>query len=518
MENEVKTAEVVKTKYAQGLVDDIFALRQNFGEMENIIRDILVFLANKYERDLFGYIRFDIKEFADTLGYKTSSLQKDYIKKISKDGNMKLQIPSLYNGHKWDSYIEYALLYMLRTNFIWSSDYRGKIKMESYQLLSELIVEKGPRDKRMYSVKLGYFTSTSFFKEYINIDYSKYIQIQKMAARINGSTSMTNLYLYLMKGYRSCCYDSSYIFSTTVDILSELMDYNITEDNHRDRKRRIKAALDKMVVMLDNIGFSYSFEKAAPDSRFKYKVCFKFDDQKLLYSNLSYHKFSTTIRNKCEMAFLEKYHSAFYNRYKKGYGSFAEIHESASIPASISEEFSRWYTSSEDDLELKQKQIADSIAVCFKHIATKHNIAELIQVINNNYYSESIIFDCNKLFLSLERSEAKLTMETEHQIKLMHQTASVSKDMFKAYVVDNNLSTIKDLIEKHNISYHISDQSYLTTAFSHGNYKICEYLIENGASISKSFLDMVEAKKTKHAKELYNFIIEFKNNNAQIDN
>ncbi len=518
MENKVKTAEVVKTKYAQGLVDDIFALRQNFGEMENIIRDILVFLANKYERDLFGYVRFDIKEFADTLGYKTSSLQKDYIKKISKDGNVRLQIPSLYNGHQWDSYIEYALLYMLRTNFVWTSDYRGKIKMESYQLLSELIIEKGPRDKRIYSVKLGYFTSTSFFKEYVNIDYSKYIQIQKMAARINGSTSMTNLYLYLMKGYRSCCYDSTYVFSTTVDILSELMDYNITEDNHRDRKRRIKASLDKMVGMLENIGFSYTFEKTTPDSRFKYRVNFTFDDQKLLYSNLSYHKFNTTIRNKCEMAFLEKYHSNFYARYKRGYGAQAEIHESAKIPANISEEFSRWYTSSEDDIELKQKQIAEAIIVCFKYIGSKHTITELIQTINNSYYSESIIFDSNKLFLNLEKSEAKHTLEAEQQVHIMHKTVAVTKDMFKGYVVDNDLPTIKDLIEKHNITYHLSDNSYLPTAFSHGNYAVCKYLIENGASISKSFLELVETKKNKHAKELYNFIIEYKNNDTQISN
>lgn len=218
------------------------------------------------------------------------------------------------------------------------------------------------------------------------------------------------------------------------------------------------------------------------------------------------------------MAFLEKYHSTFYSRYKKGYGSFAEIHENASMPASISEEFSRWYTSSDEDIDIKQKQIAEAIAICFHRVGTKHNTTELIQTINNSYYSETIVFDCNQLFLSLEKAEAKLTIEADQQIRIMRQTVSVTKDMFKGYVVDNNLTAIKDLIEKHNVAYHLSDNSFLTTAFSHGNYALCRYLIESGTSVSKVFLDLVEAKKDKHAKGLYNFIMEYKNNNTQTCN
>ena len=472
--------------------------------MESIVRDILVFLAHKYEKDLFGFISFDVTEFAESLGYKKSTLQRDFIGRYSSPDN--LPIPAMYDGHQWASYIEYALLYMLRLNVVLTHEYKGKIHLKSHQLISELLVEKGARNKRVYKVKLGYFASTSFFKEYVNIDYGKYTQIQKLQTRINGGVGLNNLYLFLMKGYRTLGHSNNNSFSASVDVLSQIMDYTIDETNHKKRKVNITQALNKMVNLLSDIGFNYSYEKMTPESRFKYNVVFTFEDLLILKSNEHYHKFSTTIRNIAEVLFLETYHKAFYMSNKSGYGPNSPLKEGTEIPTEIADDFARWFSEPGRDINIKEQVLFKTIQLSFKAIASKYkNEYELLEVIKrNNYFSTEDTSNLKEIYSQL------ITAHNKHIHQVKADMPALPKEDFMKLVRTNKLEEIRILIENKKINYY-KDYVFLNEAFANGNYKICELLIESGTHVGKEFIEKVEAKKDKYSRGLLRFVLEFKN-------
>ncbi len=499
-----KRNEVVATKYAQGLVDDLFALRTNFGSMESIVRDILVFLAQKYEQDLFGFITFDVTEFAEALGYKKSTLQRDFVGRYSSPD--KLPIPASYDGHQWVSYIEYALLHMLRLNVILSQEYKGKIHLKAHQLISELMVESGPRNKRTYKVKLGYFTSTSFFKEYVNIDYEKYTQIQKLQTRVNGGVGLSNLYLFLMKGYRTLGFNGDYTFSASVDMLSRIMDYTIDETNHKKRKVNITQALNKMVTILSDIGFGYSYEKMTPDSRFKYNVVFTFDDLASLKSNEHYHKFCTTMRNIAEAMYFETYHKAFYLANKAMMGPTSQLKEGVEIPKEIADEFAKWFSDAGKDEDIKERALCRTIYSSFKLVSEQYKCeADLLGVISrNNYFKAENTSSLKNIYDSLVYSHNR------YQAKFSTDAPGCDPKQFTLLIKTNKLEEIKEIVSNGKAPY-FKDYKFLNEAFENGNYKICEYLIEQGSYAGKEFIAKVEAKKDKFSRGLLSFILEFKN-------
>lgn len=473
--NETPTS-VILTQYPQSFINNFDLLRDNYGKFENIIRDLLVYLAHKQQTDLFGFIEFDIYDFCDTMCYNASSLRKNY--KVIE--NRDVAISTVHNNYSWDNYFEFALLYMLRINCIVTTRVGEKFVYDSYQLLSKLEIEPSAR-KKIFRVRLGHFITNSFFRKYINIELTDYVQIQKMQTRIKGNSALNNLYLYLMQFYSEYIKNTDKsIINLTVDQISHVINYPLVEDNHRKRKFRIKTYLDKLKG-LQNLFFNYSFEKFSNTSKFSYVIAITFHQNNELSSDNKYHKFRVTILNKYE------------NLYKK-LNNFKTVIDDAQI----ADNFINWFYDAEIDSVEKQLVQVESILITFEMIKNSSVTQEQLLDLVKKYYNEK---NLTSLYLQLN----------EYEEKLIKTRQRLSEKDFGNLVVKNNIEEIKKLIEEENYTYHLNP-IYIQTAYMHGNYSLVKYFAEHSAAVTKPLLDSIQLTKTKHSKELYDYLMKLKNN------
>lgn len=466
----------ILTQYPQPFINNFEILKENYGRFENIIRDMLVYLAHRQQTDLFGYIEFDMNEFCDTMSYNTSSMRRNY--KTSKKNDV--VISTVHNGYNWDSYIEFALLYMLRVNCVITTKVDNKIVYDAYQLLSRLEIDTSSK-RKIFRVKLGHYITNSFFKKYINIELNDYVQIQQIQTRTRGNSALNNLYLYLMQFYSEFLRNPDRsVINLTVDDISNVINIPISEDNHRKRKFTIKSYLEKLIG-LRNIFFNFSFEKFGCSSRFPYVIAITFYENKELSSDNKYHKFRVTILNKYE------------NLYKK-LNNIVTVSDSA-----IADDFINWFYDPDKNAEEKQLAQLDSIFIIFELLKNNENATteRLLDFVKKYYYEKNL----STIYILLN----------EYERKLIKTRPRISKEDFGYLIVKNDFEEIKKLIEEENYTYHLNP-IYIQTAYMHGNYALVKYFAEHGAGVTKPLLDMIQLTKTKHSKELYNYLMKLKNN------
>lgn len=376
-------------RYHSGLIQDFQALNTNFAELSYIVRDIIIYLNKRKATNLFGYIEFELNEFANLMGYSVGYLRSSAnynVKKIT------------YGDHLWDSKIETALLLMLKSNFIFSTNYKGLYsEIRSIQIINYLKVyyKNETNGVRKYEVCPGPYLFDSFYREFNIINFDDYIKIQQKLSNSKNKGVLTNLYLFLLRVKQVAIRNSNH-YSLTVDDLSTALGIEITEDNHKIRKRRLSRLLDSLRT-IQSLQYSYEYKRLAVKSRFEYNVVITFD-AKPAAIDAEYTKFQCYIINALKLTYYKS-------------SGFKEDLKSPS-----DDKFIVWLNDNNTDLILKQQSI--------KH-ATWHQfpiIEKLItdEVIGSYFPDQNNFFELYKHLQNLNdtaKAEHKKKWEAEESAK-----------------------------------------------------------------------------------------------------
>lgn len=388
------TKELVEiVRYPQGLAADILALEQNFGELHMLVRDVIIFLNKQTSKNLFGYVEFDVKTFADTMGYSAGNLQTTI------KGLKKTEIDHL--GHAWDSKIEQTLFLMLRNNFLLGGKYKGVFSMKSIQMLQYINVYNDPinKQKRLYEVKIDSYLFDSFFREYHIIDLNDYRHISVNLSNNKNKARLTNLYLFLVRAFYITS-EKNRFYSTTVDDISMVLGLKFIEGNHRRRKQDVDRAL-KSLSTLNSIHFRYTFVPSSPNSRFKYTIAIEFIDDKSLDFDKDYTKFLVYVMNNLKQEYHNKDNEAALTR-----GVYVDF----TTPSD--KVFVDWFQNKELDAELKIKAIKESCKQIFREIDL-----QITDKIISNFYSADTLFELYNYLKKWEQTTIRKESERKLAIK-----------------------------------------------------------------------------------------------------
>ncbi|MEN0053564.1 MAG: hypothetical protein AAGC65_07835 [Mucilaginibacter sp.] len=181
----------------RSVADNLMDIDNSFeGDAQNVL-DFIIFMSKKLNTNLFGYTKFTIKEYSDFTGISAPNLCAIHPDIAS--GRVKAPV---YEGHKFESVLDYTLYRMLRTNIIFSKvhDYRedGKIlKLENFPILKDIYLQSGSvlGTKKVYEVRLSDVIIEGFVKRYYTLDTTRLPAIGKG----KGGHSRKKIYIWLNK-------------------------------------------------------------------------------------------------------------------------------------------------------------------------------------------------------------------------------------------------------------------------------------------------------------------------------
>lgn len=273
------------TRIPQALTFDTSAISRNFGDSAGIIRDILVFLANKTTNSFFHEFTFTLDEFCDEFGYRKVELQRT-LPEFRECPKEKLPVEG---GHVFDGVFEYALYLGFTRAIIFKVN---NLKGNGFDLRNLLLFSRiravyknvGKRnEKRHYLVELDYRVKQMQLSRYFLTDKNQYTKIQvPMKQKLTGG--LRNFYLYIGRMISlvklGCKEGKEPIYTLTVDEIADIMELAISDNRYR--KQKVKAYLDDISNVLGNYGYTYKFFKGEGQS-YEYSVMFHFTEETLNY-------------------------------------------------------------------------------------------------------------------------------------------------------------------------------------------------------------------------------------------
>ncbi|SDH53384.1 hypothetical protein SAMN05421827_12827 [Pedobacter terrae] len=202
MENNVLADKAKELSYSlsrvdRSVADNLMDIDNSFeGDAQNVL-DFIIFMSKKINNNLFGYTKFTIKEYSEFTGISAPNLCAVHPDIAS--GRVKAPV---YEGHKFESVLDYTLYRMLRTNILFSRvhDYRedGKIiKLENFPILKDIFLQSGTvlGTKKVYEVRLSDVIIEGFVKRYYTLDTTRLPAIGKG----KGGHSRKKIYIWLNK-------------------------------------------------------------------------------------------------------------------------------------------------------------------------------------------------------------------------------------------------------------------------------------------------------------------------------
>ena len=321
-------------------VPQVFTLDSNiitraYGKESPIIRDILVFVANKSTMDFFGEVVFSLAEFCDAFGYNKDEMQRTLPQFVECN---KRDLP-IEGGHCFDSVFEYALYKGFRTSLVFSNkQFEGKgfdlSNMLLFSRIQAIYKDTGRREKRQYLVELDYRIKQWQMNRYFLTDQELYRSI-KIPRSIQLTGGLRNFYLYLgriasqIKEKLKNGEEAS--FDLTVDECAKIMD--ISYDRNDNRKRRVKDFLDRLKVLLGNQHFDYTFYKG-DNQRYEYNIKFILAKETLIYYD---EKLNAVFFNKLNNGVSVQYFKSFVSNKMLNYSKWVN-----NLSSNEKKEISKW--------------------------------------------------------------------------------------------------------------------------------------------------------------------------------
>ncbi|MVN23011.1 hypothetical protein [Mucilaginibacter arboris] len=181
----------------RSIADNLMDIDKSFGGDAQNVLDFILFISKKLNSNLFGYTKFTIKEYCDFTGMNPANLccmHPDIANGLAK--------APVYEGHKFESVLDYTLFRMLKENIIFSKviSYRDDgniLKLENFPILKDIYLQSGNilGTKKVYEVRLSDVIIDGFVGRYYNLDTAKLPQI----AKGKGGHSRKKVYVWLNK-------------------------------------------------------------------------------------------------------------------------------------------------------------------------------------------------------------------------------------------------------------------------------------------------------------------------------
>jgi hypothetical protein len=238
---------------------NVFSL---YGEDENLVKSLLVYFCENYQKDIFGYTRLDPVKFAKALGYKSKSALQTKVKepyqaqihklKESDIRKMKESGEDLYLTR-----IENALYKMMALNIMFQNKagtYKDGhfVKIESMRILKNCTIytDRTNRDKKFYDVMLDDDLIENLTHYFEHLKKDCFIKARE--------ANLSNLYLYMLN-LRELCLNKD---EKGTPKFNDLITLAKIADTYtpKDKKRYLKKKLEKLLAIDPDLDFKLKFE------------------------------------------------------------------------------------------------------------------------------------------------------------------------------------------------------------------------------------------------------------------
>lgn len=307
------------TRIPQAFTLDPDIINRAYGEEASLVRDILVFVANKAIANFFSDVSFSLDEFCDAFNYNVNSMYRTLPKFIDCP---KKELP-IDDGHCFDGAFEYALYKGFRISLVFNNKrFNGqfdKTNMLLFSRIQAVYKTTGRREKRYYKIELDYRIKQWMLDGFFLIDQSLYSNI-KIPRSLQFTGGLRSFYLYLGRVVSQIkqkkMNGEAPHFVLSVDEAALIMDISMKRNDNR--KQRVKKYLDKLIKFLGEKHFRYEFFKG-DYQRYEYSI-------KLFVSD-------DTIQH-----YDDKLNTVFFNKLSKG----VEIQYFKNFTDKQMLEFSKW--------------------------------------------------------------------------------------------------------------------------------------------------------------------------------
>ncbi|NDV83450.1 hypothetical protein [Bacteroides sp. 51] len=345
--NLVRVPRALSEYYNLDLIERLYETTGN-----NAAADLVIFLAGRQPKNLFGEVWFSVSDFCSEMGYDRTNMQRklspDQIAKAIGQKSPELLISGTNQEeikHPIETVFEVALYKLGKENLTFPSNSNGKTTYNFVQIITKLDIitdtSTKKKTKRLYSVKLNDKIANTFFTSYNLLEPQDYKKIPDRAGYRYFYLNLSRM-IFLIK-YKITKGEAPY-FTLSVDQLAKI--FNINVEENKNRKRKIGEILNRINSILKTTKFEYEFIKGT-GQKWAYTVQFFFPEETLNYFNESF-KASFTTRFYDEMM---KYYIS--NKLKAPMSS--QIFEDVKTKEEENRRFIEWIHSTED---MEEKETA----------------------------------------------------------------------------------------------------------------------------------------------------------------
>lgn len=360
IENNDKTFNYSLSRIDRSVADNLRDIDNSFEADAQLVFDFIIFMSKKINNNLFGYTQFTIKEFSEFTGMNTADLCA-----VHPDiANGRVKTP-IYEGHKFESVLDYSLLRMLRTNIVFSKIYSYRddgnvIKLENFPILKDIYLHSGSVNgtKKVYEVRLSDVIIDGFVERYYTLDTSKLPVIGKG----KGGHSRKKIFVWLNKIFHIYLSKNSPVPLYSVDQLADLggvrykkeldQEGNLIEKLPKHKKEIVDKMLKVIAKSVNNnrlhFSFDYVFVKGTTEDKYTEDYFIKFT----FTSNLNVvaqHKLG--IEHKFKLTLLKELRRMFDCIYpEERLAKIKELENEA-------DSFQRWLNNKSIDMEKKVEMV-----------------------------------------------------------------------------------------------------------------------------------------------------------------
>ena len=274
------------TRIHKSLAKEPFRL-EVFNDDEKLAKEFIFWLCFNLDRDIWNFVKIDLKKFAKDLGYSTKTHFSEIIKNPQQlAGYTPEEIQEMRDQDIWIYETRFEnMLYKLQTFQVdlyqkdetLKTDFKYSLK--SFKLIDQvdIYVDKKNRSKKYYSVK----PTEDFFKllseSYLMFQFEKFIQLSRKSKKIK----LEDVYLYLctLKNDSKVKKTTDQWLPVEFDILCDKAGISHYKKQAR-KKIKLKEILDDIITTDPQLNLDYRFDFYKPMLFFEKNTPQKVDEIK----------------------------------------------------------------------------------------------------------------------------------------------------------------------------------------------------------------------------------------------
>lgn len=379
-------------------IDNVFSqsmcsIDEQFGSDAALLKSLVLFFHNEVQNNVYGIGFFDVRRFANMMGYSISSLEHKHPNPAQLSGKSVEERARMYELEKnspeknkiWDSNLENALFILASRSVVLSYDQPIEDSNGSSEYLStglssqrylkgvQMIFKSESKNSTvvkkiyLYELESDFIDKTLRLYQYIDISMAPYLQRKNLENIFFLLSNRVSYMLYIMseKGVKKSdgFYDDTYsIYFSRAKRL-----FNCNSSVERENKRKIDRKMKELVSLLSNYSnfkISFTWEKETPNSSYSYLLVIKISIS-MMFIKSGEEKALNKERALNELCCIELYHSVFKDIYSDYYYQGTVI--------SKAESYVNWLNDDEKDFDKKTQ----AILKCHNKIYPNHNFIVL---------------------------------------------------------------------------------------------------------------------------------------------